>query len=102
MLVFGQIKNKCIIRFGLEWDLGKHKYFSSRVINKLWTLECVSLGKEKVLLLMFDSLSSCFYLREAKGQHALSLSLVDRFGGPSLFLAMVPIPFVGSLLCAEK
>lgn len=92
MLLLGQIKNKCVIGLGQEQDFGKHKCFSSHVICKLWLLEHISLGKGKGLPLTCDSLSSSFCPREAKGQHTLSLILVGRFVGPSLFLAMVPIP----------
>lgn len=69
-----------------------NKCFSSHVICNLWLLELISLGKGNGLLLTCDSLSSSFYPREAKGQHALSLILTGSFGGASLFLALVPIP----------
>lgn len=69
-----------------------NRCFSSHVICKLWLLQHISLGKGKGLPLTCDSFSLSFYPREAKGQQALSLILTGRFGGPSLFLALVPIP----------
>lgn len=101
MLFLGQIKNKYVIGLRQEQDFGKHKCFSSRVICKLWLLERVSLGEGKGLPLTCGSLSSSSYPKEAKGQHALSPTLRGRFTGPSLFLAVVPIPPVVLVVCRK-